>query len=289
MNQAHSNKGILIVTCTDQPGVNAAVTQFLFQQQANITQSDQFSTDSHGGTLFMRVEFELADLARRLPELTESFRPVAERFSMNWGIRDAGERKKLAIFVSKEDHCLQDLLIRWRIGELPADIAMVVSNHPDLKSIVEPFDIPFHHVPVTKETRLEAEQIHLDLLEGKVDTVILARYMQIMPSRMIERYRNRMINIHHSFLPAFIGGKPYQQAFDRGVKLIGATAHYVTEELDEGPIIEQDIQRVDHRAHVQDLKRIGRDIERIVLARAIQWHLNDQVFLNGNKTVVFGS
>lgn len=264
----------------------ATVSKYLYDHNANITKLDQYSTDPNQGTLFARFEFELEQLTERLPELQEGFQTTAQQFSMEWKMVSADRRQRLAIFVSKEDHCLQDLLIRWRTGELNADIAMVISNHPDMRPIAESFDIPYHHVPVSKDTRLEAEEKHLELMEGKVDTVVLARYMQIMPSRIIERYKNRMINIHHSFLPAFIGSKPYQQAFDRGVKLIGGTAHYVTEELDEGPIIEQDVYRVDHRFQVADLKRIGRDLERVVLARAIRWHLNDQIFLNGHKTVI---
>jgi formyltetrahydrofolate deformylase len=283
----YSNRGRVLISCSDKPGIVAAVSQFLFHHGANIIQSDQHTTDPVGGFFFMRIEFELQDLSNQMVELREQFREVAESFDMSWRITEAGKKKRIAVFVSKEDHCLQDLLWRWRVGELSAEIAMVISNHPDLESVAASFGIPYHHVPVNKENRLNAEKIHLELLDGKVDTVILARYMQIIPSDMISRYQNEMINIHHSFLPAFAGGKPYNQAFDRGVKIIGATAHYVTEELDQGPIIGQDVERVDHRCQVEDLKRIGRDVERMVLAHAVQWHLNDQVLVHANKTVVF--
>ncbi|TCP21928.1 formyltetrahydrofolate deformylase [Scopulibacillus darangshiensis] len=287
MDQEEMGKGIIRLTCPDQPGVIASVSQFLYGKNADIAKVDQFSTDYHNGTIFARFEFNLDGLSDKLNLLKADFTDIAQKFTMNWDIRDASRRKKLAIFVSKEDHCLQDLLIRWRTGELKADISMIVSNHNDMRGIAESFGILYHHVPVTKATLHEAEEKHLQLLEGKADAVVLARYMQIIPSKMIERYQNRIINIHHSFLPAFIGGKPYQQAFDRGVKLIGATAHFVTQDLDEGPIIEQDVSRVDHRHQVSDLKRIGRDLERIVLAKGIRYYLNDKVFVNGNKTVVF--
>ncbi|PTM57984.1 formyltetrahydrofolate deformylase [Desmospora activa] len=282
------NQGRLLISCPDRPGIVKGVSQFLFEQGANIVRSDQHTTDPEGGHFFMRIEFERKDLDQQFTALKESFRQTAETLDMVWQMSRSSHKKRLAIFVSKEDHCLNDLLWRWRVGELNAEIAMVVSNHLDLKPWVTPMGIPFYHVPCTRETRLEAEKTHLKLLaEGEVDTVILARYMQIIPSTMVERYQNRIINIHHSFLPAFVGANPYKQAYERGVKIIGATAHYVTEELDQGPIIEQNVERVDHRCHVDDLRRIGRDVERLVLARAVQWHLNDEVLVHGNKTVVF--
>ncbi len=280
--------GRLLICCADRPGIIAAVSRFLFDQGANIVDLDQYTTDPRGGFFFMRVEFQLNDLIRRLETLRERFAQIAKSFEMDWWITPAARKQKIAVFVSREDHCLREILWRWSIGELYADISMVISNHPDMEAIVAPFGIPYHHVPISKEDRDHATNIHLELMDqAGIDTIILARYMQIIPPRIIERYRNRIINIHHSFLPAFVGGKPYHQAYERGVKIIGATAHYVTEELDQGPIIEQDVQRVNHRHHVEDLKRIGRDLERIVLARAVQWHLNDQVLVHGNKTIVF--
>jgi formyltetrahydrofolate deformylase len=243
--------------------------------------------DPEGGMFFIRIEFDLEDFRRREPSLRDRFGEVAARFGMKWELHQAARRKRLAIFVSKEDHCLLELLWQWQAGDLNADIAMVISNHPDLKPLADSFGIPYHHIPVTAETKSQAEQRQLELLDGQIDAVILARYMQIVSPNFVERYRNRIINIHHSFLPAFVGGKPYAQAHRRGVKIIGANAHYVTEELDGGPIIEQDVQRVSHRDNVDDLKRIGRHIERIVLARAVSWHVEDRIIVHDNKTVVF--
>ncbi|SEF81303.1 formyltetrahydrofolate deformylase [Paenibacillus sp. UNC499MF] len=281
------NRGRMLISCPDRPGIVAAVSRFLSEYGANIVQSDQYTMDPEGGMFFIRIEFDLIDLEQRKPQLEADFGGVAAEFSMDWSLSLASQRKRLAIFVSKEDHCLLELLWHWRAGDLDADIAMVVSNHPDMASLVEPFGIPYHHIPVTPDTKAEVEKRHLELLEGKVDLIILARYMQIIPASFIKHYQNRIINIHHSFLPAFVGGKPYAQAHGRGVKLIGATAHYVTEELDGGPIIEQDVQRVSHRDNVDDLKRIGRHIERIVLARAVSWHTEDRILVHQNKTVVF--
>lgn len=281
------NRGRMLISCPDRPGIVAAVSRFLSEYGANIVQSDQYTMDPEGGMFFIRIEFDLTDLERRKPQLEADFGGVAAEFSMDWSLSLASQRKRLAIFVSKEDHCLLELLWHWRAGDLDADIAMVVSNHPDMAPLVEPFGIPYYHIPVTPDTKAEVEKRHLELLEGKVDLIILARYMQIIPASFIKHYQNRIINIHHSFLPAFVGGKPYAQAHGRGVKLIGATAHYVTEELDGGPIIEQDVQRVSHRDNVDDLKRIGRHIERIVLARAVSWHTEDRILVHQNKTVVF--
>lgn len=243
--------------------------------------------DPDGGMFFIRIEFDLPDLEQKLPDLEQRFQSIAAQFQMKYRFSVAARKKKLAIFVSKEDHCLLELLWQWQAGDLYADIELVVSNHTIMKELVESFDIPFYHVPVTPETKREAEEKQLALVQGKVDTIILARYMQIISPQFLQHYPNRIINIHHSFLPAFVGGKPYAQAYERGVKLIGATAHYVTEELDGGPIIEQDVQRVSHRDDVNSLKRIGRHIERIVLARAVQWHCEDRILVHQNKTVVF--
>jgi len=281
------NHGRMLISCPDQPGIVAAVSDFLFRQGANIVHSDQHTTDPEGGAFFMRVEFHMPGMVERAPQLRRDFVDVARRFSMTWRITCAEQIKRMAIFVSKEDHCLLELLWQHKAGELPGEIAMVVSNHENLRESVEAQGIPFYHVPVTRDTKEAAESVQLHLLEGQADLVVLARYMQILSPNFIRHYPNRIINIHHSFLPAFVGAKPYLQAYQRGVKLIGATAHYVTEELDAGPIIEQDVQRVDHRCSVEDLKRIGRYIERIVLARAVKWHLEDRILVYENKTVVF--
>jgi len=282
------NRGRLLIACADQPGIVAAIAGFLFQSGANIVHSDQHSTDPWGGTFFLRTDFEMPNLPARAPELEREFQGrVADRFAMRWRLSLAARRKRLAIFVSREDHCLQELLWQQRSGDLIADITVVVSNHRRLQPVAERWGVPFQHVPVTPETRAEAERRERELLEGHVDAIVLARYMQILSEEFVAGWRERIINIHHSFLPAFVGAKPYQQAHDRGVKLIGATAHYVTEHLDQGPIIEQDVERVDHRCDVEDLKRIGRQIERVVLARAVRWHVEDRVLVHGNKTVVF--
>ncbi|TDF96244.1 formyltetrahydrofolate deformylase [Paenibacillus piri] len=280
------NRARMLVSCPDQPGIVAAVSRFLYEHGANIVQSDQYTMDPEGGMFYIRIEFDLDDLDAQRDRLKADFAAVASQFQMQWSLNRAGRKKKLAIFVSKEDHALLELLWQWQAGDLEADIAMVISNHDDMRSLVESFGIDYHHIPVNAETKAEAERRQLELVAG-VDAVVLARYMQIITPKFIEHFPNRIINIHHSFLPAFVGGKPYAQAHNRGVKLIGATAHYVTEELDGGPIIEQDVQRVSHRDNVNDLKRIGRHIERIVLARAVSWHVEDRVIVHGNKTVVF--
>ncbi|WP_019536776.1 formyltetrahydrofolate deformylase [Paenibacillus ginsengihumi] len=282
------NRARMLVSCPDRPGIVAAVSRFLHEHGANIIQSDQYTMDPEGGLFFIRIEFDLPELESRLAQLSADFSLVASEFEMEWNINLASRKKRLALFASKEDHCLLELLWQWQSGDLDAEIVMVVANHDDLRGVVEPLGIPYHYVPVTPDTKAEAERRHLELLQAAgVDVVVLARYMQIISPRFIEHYPNRIINIHHSFLPAFVGGKPYQQAYNRGVKIIGATAHYVTEELDGGPIIEQDVQRVSHRDNVEDLKRIGRYIERTVLARAIHWHVEDRVIVHQNKTVVF--
>jgi formyltetrahydrofolate deformylase len=284
---AWENRARMLISCPDQPGIVAAVSQFLFEHEANIVQSDQYTMDPEGGMFFIRIEFDLPELSERIERLKRNFQEVAVRFRMDWRLSLASKKKRLAIFVSKEDHCLLELLWHWRAGDLNADIAMVISNHPDMKPLVEPFGIPYIHIPVTADTKAEAEKRQLEAVGDSVDTIVLARYMQIISPTFLEHFANRIINIHHSFLPAFVGGKPYAQAHRRGVKIIGATAHYVTDELDGGPIIEQDVQRVSHRDNVEDLKRIGRHIERIVLARAVAWHVEDRILVHNNKTVVF--
>jgi formyltetrahydrofolate deformylase len=287
-DEALANRARMLISCPDRPGIVAAVSRFLYEHGANIVQSDQYTMDPSGGPFFIRIEFDLERLAERLEALKADFAAVAEQFEMTWTLSPASRKKRLAIFVSKEDHCLLELLWQWQAGDLNADIAVIVSNHPDMKPIADSFGVPYHHIPVTPETKSEAERRQIEVVEAaQADTIILARYMQIVSPWFIEHYRNRIINIHHSFLPAFVGGKPYAQAHNRGVKLIGATAHYVTEELDGGPIIEQDVQRVSHRDNVEDLKRIGRHIERIVLARAVVWHVEDRILVHANKTVVF--
>jgi formyltetrahydrofolate deformylase len=273
----------LVISCPDQPGIISAVSTYLAGAGANIVRSDQYSTDPAGGTFFLRMEFTgaPADVAQGFGEA------VGDRFGMTWRFWDADRRKRVAILVSREDHCLQELLWRRRREELDADLVLVASNHETLRPDVEAFGLPFHHVPVTPETKPAAEARLLELLAGHCDLVVLARYMQILSGDFLERVGVPVINIHHSFLPAFAGAAPYSQARERGVKLIGATAHYVTEELDAGPIIEQDVIRVSHRDDVPSLTRLGADIERAVLSRAVQWHCEDRVLRHGETTVVF--
>jgi formyltetrahydrofolate deformylase len=276
----------LVTSCPDRPGIVAAVSGFLAEIGANIVRSDQYSTDPGGGTFFLRMEFALP--VERQTELAPRFGlAVADRFDMHWRLWDASQPKRVAILVSKYDHCLQDLLWRWRGGDLGGEVTLVASNHPDLGADVEAFGLPFHHVPVEKGHKPEAEARLLELLAGQCDLVVLARYMQILSGEFLEQVGVPVINIHHSFLPAFAGAGPYERAKERGVKLIGATAHYVTEELDAGPIIEQDVSRVTHRDDVATLVRKGAEVERSVLARAVRWHCEDLVLRQGNTTVVF--
>ncbi|MEX1031444.1 MAG: formyltetrahydrofolate deformylase [Paenibacillaceae bacterium] len=287
MNEHDQNRARMLISCPDQPGIVATVSRFLFEHGANIVQSDQYTMDPEGGMFFIRIEFDLDDLEQRQEALLQDFQAITESFRMECIVHSARVKKKLAVLVSKEDHCLRELLWQWQAGDLTADIAMIISNHDDLRELTESFGIPYHHIPVTVETKKEAERKQIELMLGHVDAVILARYMQIISPELLERFPNSIINIHHSFLPAFVGGKPYAQAYNRGVKIIGATAHFVTEELDGGPIIEQDVQRVSHRDNVDDLKRIGRHIERTVLARAVNWYVEDRILVHQNKTVVF--
>ncbi|NOJ71841.1 formyltetrahydrofolate deformylase [Paenibacillus alvei] len=281
------NRARMLISCPDRAGIVSAVSKFLYEHGANIVQSDQYTMDPEGGMFFMRIEFDMEQLDGKLSQVKSEFESIASEFNMQWRISRVSKKKRIAIFVSKEDHCLVELLWQWQAGDLDAEIAMVVSNHSDMKEYVESFGIPYVHIPVDPNKKPEAERKQLDAVEGKADLIVLARYMQIISPKFIEKYPNQIINIHHSFLPAFVGGKPYQQAYNRGVKLIGATGHYVTEELDGGPIIEQDVQRVTHRADVNELKRIGRTIERVVLARAVHWHIEDRILVYQNKTVVF--
>jgi formyltetrahydrofolate deformylase len=278
----------LLIRCDDRPGIVAAVSRFLFDKGANIGQSDQYSTDPAGGTFFMRMVFHRDGLPALREEIERDFaEQVAAPFEMAWELHDAARPKRVAIMVSRYDHCLLDLLWRARRNDLELDIGLVISNHPDLADAVRQFSVPYVHVPVTRETKPEAERREIELLAGNFDLVVLARYMQILSSDFLAEVGVPVINIHHSFLPAFAGAGPYERAKERGVKLIGATAHYVTEDLDEGPIIEQDVIRVSHRDDAATLARLGADIERTVLARAVQWHCEDRVLVSGNTTVVF--
>jgi formyltetrahydrofolate deformylase len=279
----------LLISCADRPGIVAASSRLLTDVGANIVRSDQHTTDPRGGTFFMRMEFDLRLSAAERERLERRFaEEVAEPLAMQWRMWDAAIPKRVAILVSRQDHCLLDLLWRWRRGQLEMDVALVASNHTDLREDVESFGLPFAHIPVSAEHRREAERRLLELLsEQRVDLVVLARYMQILSGELLDQLGAPAINIHHSFLPAFAGASPYEQAKQRGVKLIGATAHYVTEGLDEGPIIEQDTVRVTHREDVAALRRLGADIERTVLARAVQWHCEDRVLRAGDTTVVF--
>jgi formyltetrahydrofolate deformylase len=278
----------LLVSCPDRHGIVAEVAGFLAESGANIVASGQYSTDPEDGTFFLRMEFHLDGLDSRRDALTAGFARLAEPFEMDWRMTFPGERKRVALLASRHEHCLLDLLWRWRRGELDCDVVAVVSNHPDLERDVASFDVPYHHVPVPANGKPEAEARMLDLLAGQVDLVVLARYMQILSHGFLERIGCPVINIHHSFLPAFVGPEAYARARERGVKLIGATAHYATEDLDEGPIIEQDVERVSHRERADELERIGSDIERVVLARAVQWHLADRVFAHANRTILLG-
>ncbi|OMP66508.1 formyltetrahydrofolate deformylase [Domibacillus epiphyticus] len=282
------NRGRLLVKCPDGPGIVSALSKFLFDHGANIIESSQYSSDPEGGTFFIRIEFDSESLAEKRAEMEKDFESLAGKFAMDYRFAYGSERKKTAIFVSKEPHCLLELLWEWQSDDLQTDIAFVAGNHEDARGMVESLGIPFHYIPANKDIRKQVEEEQVRLIEEyNIDVIVLARYMQILTPEFVERYPNKIINIHHSFLPAFIGARPYERAYNRGVKLIGATSHYVTNDLDEGPIIEQDIERVDHRDHVADLKKIGRSIERRVLARAVKWHLEDRIIVHGNKTIVF--
>jgi formyltetrahydrofolate deformylase len=277
----------LLVSCPDQKGIVAALAQLLYGHGANILDADQH-TDAEAGVFFQRIRFDTGELRTDRTALERGIEEVAGRLSMAWRLAYARRRKRVAIFVSKFDHCLYDLLLRHRAGELACDIPLIVSNHPDVEPVARQFGIAYHVFPISKQTKAEQEQRETRLLqESEIDLVVMARYMQILSEQFTEAFRQRVINIHHSFLPAFIGGRPYHQAHARGVKLIGATAHYATKDLDEGPIIEQDVISVSHRDTVADLVRKGRDVERAVLSRAVRWHLEDRVLVYGNKTVVF--
>nr|WP_230203714.1 formyltetrahydrofolate deformylase [Bacillus massiliigorillae] len=286
--QQFENRARLLIKCPDQPGIVAAVSNFLYEYNANIVESSQHSSDPDNGTFFLRMEFELPQLIEVRTRMEEAFLTIAEQFNMEYSFRYVSELKKTAIFVSKEPHCLLELLWEYQSGDMMVDIVMVISNHEDTREIVEALDIPFYYIPANKDIREQVEQQQIQMLKDhQIDVIVLARYMQILTPNFVAQFPSQIINIHHSFLPAFIGARPYERAYARGVKLIGATCHYVTNDLDEGPIIEQDINRVSHRDSVEDLKKIGRNIERSVLARGLKWHIEDRVIVEKNKTVLF--
>jgi formyltetrahydrofolate deformylase len=287
MSDARGREYVLTLSCPDKPGIVYAVASFLVQHSANILASQQYG-ESPDGRFFMRVHFSVPPQGVQLAELEQGFSWVAEAFHMSWQLHDAAVRVRTLIMVSRLGHCLNDLLFRCRSGSLPVDVAGVVSNHGDFAELAASYRIPFHHVPVTPQTKAAAEARLLDLIDDAgADLIVLARYMQILSGEVCKRVEGRMINIHHSFLPSFKGAKPYHQAHARGVKLIGATAHYVTPDLDEGPIIEQDVIRVDHTLSPERLAEAGRDVEAQVLARAVTWHAEHRVLLNDDRTVVF--
>ncbi|HTS35282.1 MAG TPA: formyltetrahydrofolate deformylase [Candidatus Solibacter sp.] len=278
---------ILLISCPDRKGEVATIADFVFRHGGNILHADEHA-DEETGLFLMRVEFDPKDFDIPLAEFGKHFSPVADSFAMKWRLAQSSQRPRMIIFVSKYDHCLVDLLYRHKSGELACDIPLIISNHPDNKAIADFYKIPYTVISVSKENKTEAEtRIHSLIAEHKPDFMVLARYMQILSNDFVNRYPQRIINIHHSFLPAFVGARPYHQAFERGVKIIGATSHYVTEVLDDGPIIEQDVVRVSHRDTVDDLIRKGRDLEKVVLSRAVRWHVENRVLVYGNKTVVF--
>jgi formyltetrahydrofolate deformylase len=281
------NTATLLIDCPDRKGLVAAIAEFLYSHGANILHADQHQ-DNELALFFMRVEWEMADFDLPQGRFEAEFEPLAARFHMNWKVRYSAHLPRVAVFVSRERHCLLDLLHRWQIGELRCEIPLIVGNHEDARPLAEFYGLPFHHIPVTPEAREESERRQLELLRANgVELVVLARYMQILSPQFVASYPNGIINVHHSFLPAFSGARPYHAAYQRGVKLIGATSHYVTAELDCGPIIEQDVARISHRYELADLKEKGRDLERVVLSRAVRWSLENRILVYGNKTVVF--
>jgi formyltetrahydrofolate deformylase len=287
-NYKHMKRIILLINCNDRKGIIASITSYIQQQNGNIVYIDQH-VDREDEMFFMRLECEFSKEIFSIEGFRKDFsETIAEKFEMNWHLYNSDLKPKMALFVSKYEHCLYDILSRYSSDELEVDIPLIISNHPDLEHVAKSFNIPFYYINVTKETKEEAEDLQLRLLkEHQIDFIVLARYMQILSSKLIEDYTNQIINIHHSFLPAFPGAKPYHSAFKRGVKIIGATSHYVTEDLDEGPIIEQDITRVSHTNTIKDFILKGKDLEKIVLSRAIKLHTKHKVMVFKNKTVVF--
>ncbi len=277
----------LLVNCPDKKGIVASIANFLLTHNANILHADQHQ-DAENNLFLMRVEWDMADFQLTESEFNEHFKLIAQEYAMTWKLKSNQIKPKVAIMVSQYDHCLADLLHRYKNGELDCEVSLVVSNHKITESLVNFYEIPFHFIEINKENKIEAEQRQFLLFDQfNIDLIILARYMQILSPDFVKRYPQKIINIHHSFLPAFIGAKPYHRAHERGVKLIGATSHYVTEALDEGPIIEQDIDRISHRDQVEDLVQKGRDLERVVLSRAVRWHIENRILLYSNKTVIF--
>lgn len=282
------NRARLLVKCPDKPGIVSVLSSFLHNHNANIIESTQFSTDPENGTFFIRIEYHCDNLPAKAVEMEKEFERIAEDYQMEYHFYYRNVRQRSAIFVSKEPHCLLELLWEWQNGDLEMDIALVISNHETARPMVEALGIPFYYIPANKNIREQVEKEQIRLVEEyNVDVLILARYMQILTPEFVDHFKNRIINIHHSFLPAFIGANPYQRAFARGVKLIGATSHYVTNDLDEGPIIEQDVERVDHRDNAEQLKKIGAQIERRVLVKAVKWHIENRIIVEDNKTIVF--
>ena len=281
------NSATLLISCPDGKGEVATIAEFIFRHNGNILHADEHG-DAESGLFLMRVEFDPSEFDIPLADFGSHFAPIAEKFAMKWRLAQSSYRQRMIVFVSKYDHCLVDLLYRHQSGELACEIPLIISNHADNQAVADFYRIPYAVVPITKENKLVAEkQIQRLIDEHRPDFMVLARYMQILSNDFVQRYPQRIINIHHSFLPAFVGARPYHQAFARGVKLIGATSHYVTEVLDDGPIIEQDVVRVSHRDTVEDLIRKGRDLEKVVLSRAVRSHVENRVLVYGNKTVVF--
>ncbi len=287
MTPYHELTATLLLSCPDRKGLVSRISHFLFERGGNIVDLDEH-VDPSEKLFFLRISWSMQEFSLSPEQTLEAFTPLAKEFHANWQIRFSNQRKRIAIFVSKYDHCLQELLWRSTLGEFDGDIILIISNHPDLQTLAERYNIPFYVFPITPDNKLEQERKEIALLkQEKIDTIVLARYMQVLSPQFVEQYPHQIINIHHSFLPAFIGKNPYKQAYERGVKIVGATSHYVTNELDEGPIIEQDIVRISHKDTLDDLIRKGRDLERLVLARALRLHLQDRVLVYGNKTVVF--
>ena len=281
------NSAVLLVQCPDRKGLDATIADFIYRNDGNILHFEQHQAGEER-FYFARVEWDLDGFQLSLEQFPEKFEPIADKFAMQWRVAVSSYRPRVAIFVSKYDHCLVDLLYRQRIGELACEIPLIISNHPDAKRHADFYGIPYHVVPVTKENKPDAERQEMEFLrKNNTDLIVLARYMQVLSTDFIRHYPQQIINIHHSFLPAFVGAKPHLQAYDRGVKLTGATAHYVTEVLDDGPIIEQGVARITHRDAPEDLVEKGRDVEKVVLSRAVRWHIENRILLYRNKTIIF--
>jgi formyltetrahydrofolate deformylase len=281
------NSAILLLSCPDRVGLVSRISHFVFERGGNIIDLDEH-VDMDTGTFFIRVAWDMNDFSIAADDLPGALAPLAKEFNARWSVNFTQKEMRVALFVSKYDHCLQELLWRQQLGEYPVVFPLIISNHPDLADLARQYEIPYHVIPITRETKAEQEQKELALLkEHEIDSIVLARYMQVLTPEFVAEYPNRIINIHHSFLPSFMGGNPYQQAYERGVKIIGATSHYVTGDLDQGPIIDQDVIRISHKDTVADLKRKGRDLERLVLARALKYHAEYRILPHGKKTIIF--